>query len=58
MELPGIELGKEREQLWPEMKKKPEKLDSCFNTLKSNSLYYATLKTTKGVVRVAGKMDY
>lgn len=56
--MPGIELGKEREQLWPEMKKKPEKLDSCFNTLKSNSLYYATLKTTKGVVRIAGKMDY
>lgn len=40
--MPEIELGKEREQLRPEMKEKPRMLDSCYNTVRSNTLYCAT----------------
>lgn len=40
--MPAIELGKEREQLWPEMKEKPQMLDSCYNAVGSNTLDCAT----------------
>lgn len=40
--MPGIELGKEREQLWPEMKEKPQMLEFCCNAVGSNTLYRAT----------------
>lgn len=39
-----IELGKEREQLCPEMKEKLQMLDPCYNTVRSNILYRATSK--------------
>lgn len=42
--MPAIELGKEREQLCPGMKEKPQMLDSCFNTVRFNILYCTTSK--------------
>ncbi len=62
MELLGIEPEKEREQLWPEMKEKPEMLDSCYNTVRSNVLPCVTSKLCRlqegTIVRAASKTRF
>lgn len=60
-ELPGMELGKQREQLWPEMKETPQMLDSHSNAVRSNTPSCATSELyglhEGGIVRATGKLD-
>lgn len=54
----GIELGKEREQLWPEKKEEPQMLGFCYNAVRSNAQQAGSINYMKaGLLKQPGKLD-